>query len=230
MASCTDHLTQKPGQQARLTIAQAIFLPSLQLRDLSSLDRYFRYYERELGMLKFGKLGQRLSSTDLAIKTHADVLFVVETLRDSENVTKRQVRDRLRVRFADADELALNGSIYLSLRLWMMVNVREHSLRLQTPQTPVLMWDDDLPFEEFLDRTFPTARWQIGAKDSRLHPSFTAAFMVEICGLHLEWTDCLADHLRLDRRHKILRIYPHKICLRNHLDNVELAATGTVRM
>ena len=111
-----------------------------------------------------------------------------------------------------------------------MVNVCEPQLRLQTPQTPVLIWGDDQTFDGFLDQTPPTSRWQIGVKDSRLHPSFTVAFMVEICDLCLEWTDCLADHLRLDRREKILRVYSHKNCLQNHLDAAQIRTPGMSEM
>ena len=199
-----------------------MFSPTLQLRDLHSLERYFEYYERELRLLNLGRMQHGIPRNELAVKTHADILLVVEFLRGEKHLTKRQARDQLkqsRVRFSNTDEDALESSIDLSLRLWMMLNIREYELRLQTPQTPSLMWDEGESFENFLGKTFRCSKGSIETKDSRLDPSFTAAFMVDICGLRLEWTDCLADHLRLDRREKILRIFPYKPFLRNHLDH-----------
>jgi hypothetical protein len=230
MASSTEHWWQKPGSQAKLAIARAIFSPSLQIHNLSSLDQYFVYYERELLMLQFGRLGSTQLSIELAIQTHEDLLFVVETLQSSGNVTKRQIRDQLQVRFANADEPALNATINLGLRVWLMINVRDYSERIHAPQTPVLMWEDGLLFQDFLDRAFPKSEWQIGVKDGLLDPSFTATFMSEVCNLRIEWTDCLADHLRLDRRQRVLRIYPYKICLLHHLVRAQEGATGTAPM
>jgi hypothetical protein len=37
--------------------------------------------------------------------------------------------------------------------------------------------------------------------------------MVRICGLKIEWTTSLHDHLRLDRRRKALQVFPYKCCL-----------------
>jgi len=229
MASFTAALTQKPDEQTQLKIAQTIFEPDLQAKDLLRLKRYFTYYERELALLNLGKPAQMRQSIDLATKTHVDILFVVQELRGCANLTRYDFRERVRARFSDADDIALDRSIDLSLRLWMMINAREPRMRLQAPQTPVLNWAGDATFEEFIAKTFPKSRWQIGAKDSRLHPLFTAAFMVKICGLQLEWTDCLVDHLRLDRRQKVpvLRIYSDKSFLQYHLNAVQANATAS---
>jgi len=37
------------------------------------------------------------------------------------NLTRYDFRERLRARFSDADDIALDRSIDLSLRLWMMI-------------------------------------------------------------------------------------------------------------
>ena len=148
--------------------------------------------------------------TPLAVKTHADILLVIREIQTNGLLAKCRVRDNLRVQFPEAEDAELNASIDLALRLWLMLNVRDPRLKLQSPQTPIMSWGDTLPFKNFMEQTFPISKWQIGVKDSRLHPSFTAAFMVEVCGLRLEWTDCLADHLRLDRREKALRVYSSK--------------------
>jgi len=41
--------------------------------------------------------------------------------------------------------------------------------------------------------------------------------MVHICGLGLKWSESLEDHLRLDRRGKVLWVFPYKAFLNGHL-------------
>ena len=91
-----------------------MFSPTLQLRDLQSLERYFEYYERELSLLNLGRTPHGIPQKEQAVKTHADILLVVEFLRENTRLTKRQARDQIKqskVRFSDADEDALELSI-----------------------------------------------------------------------------------------------------------------------
>ena len=66
---------------------------------------------------------------------------------------------------------------------------------------------------DFIARQFPRSTLQISVRDGRIHPFFTIANMVGICGLKIEWTQSLQDHLRLDRRANVLRVFPYKHCL-----------------
>lgn len=219
MPGLTDLIRRKPDEKTKLTIAQTMFPLGGQSGGLSRLDGYFAYYEKQLELLDFGRrFLQPNQLRDMGIITHADILHVIQILRGSGNLTKHAVRSQLGVHFRDMDAAQLNRFIDLCLRLWLMINVNDADpqLRLLSPQTPVLSWKDNQTFDSFLSNIFPQSRWQIGAKDSRLQPSFTAAFMSEVCGLNLEWTDCLADHLRLDRRQKMLRVYSYKSFLQHH--------------
>lgn len=219
MAALDNTLDRKLTPGARSAILQVLFKPAWDA-NLAFLEGFFNYYESELSTLSLGKWSRTTQSPGIAISTHADLLFVVQSIQAGGSSTKTEIRKRLKHRFLNADDSALDRSIDLSMRLWLMINIRENRLRLQTPRTPVIVWRDDWTFRHLLDHTFPTPRWELGAKDSRLHPAFTASFMVEVCGLKLEWTDCLADHLRLDRREKVLQVYPHKAFLQYHLDAV----------
>jgi hypothetical protein len=131
----------------------------------------------------------------------------------------RYYETELASKFQNAEDLNINRSIDLTLRLWLTLNVREPAYKLQTPQTPVLQWDDSTALSSFVASQFPKARWHLDVRASRLDPYFTAVNMVRICGLKIEWTDSLEDHLRLDRRQKVLRIYPHKCCLQGYLES-----------
>jgi len=46
--------------------------------------------------------------------------------------------------------------------------------------------------------------------------------MVRICGLKVEWTTSLEDHLRLDRRRKAIRVFSYKCCLQAILSDERL--------
>lgn len=60
---------------------------------------------------------------------------------------------------------------------------------------------------------------QTGQSDSDIElDGLTAANLERTCCVHLEWTDCLNDHLRLSgiKGKRILHIYQHKRALMNH--------------
>jgi hypothetical protein len=217
MASVHSRLTCRPGTQARIEIVKCFFGEDFHDRNLESFDAYFRYYGTELAMLQFGSSPLSRQSTDLAAQTHEDILFIARTMQQSAAETRAALRQTLQTRFRDAKPLALNRSIDLTIRLWLSLNVREDAFRLQSPQTPTLKWDDTSTLEDFLARLFPRAKYQLQAREGRLHPYFTVANMIRICGLKVEWTESLEDHLRLDRRQKALRLYPFKCCLTAHL-------------
>jgi hypothetical protein len=224
MAAITDTLSHRPGVEAKLKIARAFFQPSLQHSDLPRLSKYFAYYEKELELLHFGNFTPRPQARVLAPTTHADIVRVVQEIRKDGLLTRPELRQKLS---SITDDASLDELIDLTLRVWLMLNVRNPGLRLFAPQTPLVTWTDHLSFSNFLTRTFPTSRWQIEAKDSLLHPKFTAAFMVDVCRLRLEWTDSLADHLRLDRGRNILRVFTDKHFLQTGLDGARSSETQT---
>lgn len=222
MASIAAPLTQRPGRDAQVLIGKAMLRDSFEAGDLPFFERYFTYYEKELGLLSLGKMTKALQRMPQAATTHAAILKIVDTLRTKQDLTKLEIRQELLPAFPSADPLAIDRSIELATRLWTMVNVIDPKLDLIVPQTEPVSWEPTGTMRSLFAQAIPRSRWEIGVKDSRLHPSFTAAFMTDICGLRLEWTDCLADHLRLDRRQKALRVYPYKSVLRCRLDEVRL--------
>ena len=218
MASITASLTKRPGEDAKVLIGKTMLRENFDAADLPFFERYFTYYEKELGLLSLGKMSNVLNKMPQAATTHADILKIVDILRAKQDSTKLDLRQHFVKEFSRADVLAIERSIELASRLWTMVNVRHPKLEHFAPQTDPVLWELTGTMRSLFSQAIPRSRWKIGVKDSRLHPSFTAAFMTDICGLQLEWTDCLADHLRLDRRQKALRIYPYKSVLQCHLE------------
>lgn len=91
-----------------------------------------------------------------------------------------------------------------------MVNTLESRFEGLRHEAHCVQWDDKTALSVFLHSLFPRANWQVTAQSSRLGPHFTAAFMHNVCGLTIEWTTSLHDHLRLDRQRKALKVFPYK--------------------
>jgi hypothetical protein len=94
------------------------------------------------------------------------------------------------------------------------MNVREECFSLHTPRTPIIQWDDRSALVDFIAGNFPRATTSGSAQ---LDHTFTAANMNRLSGIDIEWTPCLADHLRFDKRRRLLRVYPFKQILIDHL-------------
>jgi len=142
---------------------------------------------------------------------------VVNLIRSNRDLTRKEVRMKLSQMYPGGKDPGLDRSIDLAARLWLMINIREQRFQSLRPQTPCISWDEDLTLQRCIDRSFPGSRWKATAKESRLDPYFTPANMVRICGLEVQWTTSLENHLQLNRRHRVLQIFPYKRFLRTML-------------
>lgn len=206
-------LTAKPGHSTKLRIGQTFFGPACQVSSVGIFQDYFEYYVEELGLLSFGTSPQARLSANLAVRTHDDILLIVSILRNNLDSKRSDLRVLLQKDFNNCDDRALDRSVDLSIRLWLMINFQEKEYQGLRPLTPCISWGEGTTLRAFLESLFPRSRWKITAKVSRLHPYFTAANMARICGLEIKYTTSLQDHLHLDRRRKTLQIFPYKCCL-----------------
>jgi hypothetical protein len=229
MGSVADPLIRKLGRQGRVELGRHLVKASFSDSNLSSFSRYFDFYESEMTALQFGR---SWPDPDLAASTHADLICIVQQLRQHRGSTRPQIRSVLVSSFPRSQPPSLNRAIDLAIRVWLTVNVRELALEHQNlRKTRMLQWDDYSTFQDFLHGLFPLSHWNLKAKASRLHPQFTAAYMVRVCGLKLAWTDSLEDHLRLDRYkdQNQLRVYRHKYLLQGQIDGAG-GSHGSPRM
>ncbi|KAL8823053.1 MAG: hypothetical protein Q9191_006223 [Dirinaria sp. TL-2023a] len=208
MALTQSNLTDRPG--SRLQIAQAFFGPSVQEDRVDALQKYFAYYNEELQLLRQGISEESWQTKYLAAETYEDVFHVVHVLRRSADSRRPELRQQLSLRFCSSNDVGLDRSINLAIRLWLMINVQEPEFRGLRHEATSIQWDDESALRAFLASLFPLSRWPVTAQSSRLGPHFTAVFMQSVCGLKIEWTTSLHDHLRLDRRRKALKIFPYK--------------------
>jgi hypothetical protein len=217
-------LYQKAPFEIRLQILKHLWQSDITTTDATRFNGYFAYYDREIAMLNSGGLKSSRSYQQMPITNHMSLLRLVEVVRGSRD-ERAQVLQLVASQLS-ADEKSTSLVVDLVLRLWLMLNVRTPLLSLQAPQTPLLRWEDAETLSTFISRTFPKSRWEIEAKTSRLSPSFNAAFMVNVCGLKIEWTNCLADHLRLDRRVNALRVFSYKTVVSAHVDTYKFCSNA----
>lgn len=217
MLSAPIALTDSPDSQRHIT--QAIFGNACGGGQYRHLKRYFAYYVDELDLLRRGISDESRQTKCLAVKTCEDIFHVINVLRDNGESRRSTVRQLLLSRLPSENTMALDRSINLAIRLWLMVNTQEAKFEGLRHEANAVEWDDQSTLRGFLQSLFPCARWQVTAQSSRLGPHFTVAFMQDVCGLTIEWTTSLHDHLRLDRRRKALRIFPYKCHLQALIDS-----------
>ena len=150
-----------------------------------------------------------------------DLLIVFKTLRFERGATRCRIRSLLQNQLTGCSDVCLDLSIDLAACLLTMLNIRDVRMKLQTPQTPVIQWNDGTTLEALVTRQFPLASWSVSSREGRLRPEFTAAWMVRICDLKISWTTCLADHLRLDPSSRVLKVFPYKQSLLDHLEGLK---------
>ncbi|KAL8653592.1 MAG: hypothetical protein Q9226_003786 [Calogaya cf. arnoldii] len=190
-----------------------------QIQQQGQLERYFAYYLEELDLLRKGISDDSWQTKCLAVKTCEDIFHVINVLRDNGESRRTVIRQLLSSRLPSENVTALDRSINLAIRLWLMVNTQEPMFEGLRHEANFVEWDDESTLRDYFQSLFPCARWQVTAQSSRLGPHFTAAFMRDVCGLKVEWTTSLHDHLRLDRRRKALRIFPYKCHLQALIDS-----------
>ena len=200
-----------PQGETRLSILRAFFGQN-DGTDEHVFQNFLENYSRELRQLTIGVDPVLRPIKCLATKTHDDIFYVCSVLSAKRSMPRHKVRECLKSRFPGPlnDNLSIDRSIDLSVRLWLMLNVRDEELSVVTPQTPTLHWIDDISLEQFISAQFPPSVTELTMRESRLDPSFTVANLVRICGLQIQWTTSLEDHLRLDRRRNILSVFSFK--------------------
>jgi hypothetical protein len=171
---------------------------------------YAKYCAEELSLLRKGVAQETWQSQAMAVKTYTDLNTVMRLIQQSPHLSRPEMRRELSNTFATATVAGLNSSISLALRLWLMMNFQETRFETLRHQATCIEWNESSTLHARVAELFPKARWDVSAATSRLGPHFTAAFLTQVCGLRIEWTTSICDHLRLDRYSGTLRIFPYK--------------------
>ncbi|KAL9580304.1 MAG: hypothetical protein Q9212_004574 [Teloschistes hypoglaucus] len=149
-------LAYRPDLSIR--IAQVFFgLTVPQKERIYALKQYFVYFSDELKLLSTGISKESWQIKDLAIKNCEELFHVVDVLRTNQEHRRPEIRQKLLSRFSTSNDLAINRSLNLALRLWLMINVQEpafaglkHGVMLPLPvkvlQETILSLDLLFPF------------------------------------------------------------------------------------
>lgn len=194
---------------------------------LKDFNDFFANYSSELRQICFGFTRSSSWMIDqLAVTTHQDVLHICKILARNKSLKRPEIRDELRrsLNLTWSGDEAIDRSVDLAIRLWLMVNARDQALHIHDAQKTPVQWSDSESLEGFVTAQFPRTHNQLSRKEALMGTSFTAAYLVDVCGLQLHWTNNLQDHLLLDRRLSILRIFPSQQILASHRDSQEYRA------
>lgn len=197
----------------RKLIADALFWPGA-AKAHSGLKQYFEYYDSQIRQIRTYEV---LGSADKAgaIRTHIDMLGVLEVLRQHRGAGRADMRDHLRWsrRGISQEGLVLDWAIAVTLRLCLMLDIFDHSSQRVHEHSIPQEWRDG-SLENWLGSLVPKSKMTPSHVESRQDPSFTAAFMVDVCGLTIRWTKSLPEHLLFDPKRRELAIFPHKEYIR----------------
>jgi hypothetical protein len=153
-------------------------------------DAYFDYYSDQCRQALHNR-GKHISA-----RTHMDLVDIVHLLVGSSS--RDDIRTTLcpKINPATCDDIArerLDGSIDLTTRLIVMMDIGVldlgHTGRDQLPWTGGSLKDY---VRGFYDRPI-----KLGQVNVKLEKIFTARNLSQIAGIEVEWTENLADHLRL---------------------------------
>lgn len=171
-------------------------------------DSYFRYYEEQCRARLHGGVNNTLT------RTHADIARIVQLLKDG-NHTRESIKDTMRQNLLqqhDNSELNLENAIDFALRLWMMVHVGNFVRGLIPGQTAI-SWESGTLHGLINAQFSPQCALQEPVKFEKI---FIARNLERMAGIHIIWTDNLADHLRMKDDDTRVAIFHHVSLLEYH--------------
>jgi len=177
---------------------------------------FFDHLQNEVNLVKHHK-------DRYAVGTIEEVIYLINTMRHNSYNRLSELTHALSSIYPHADEKAVQRSLELCIRLWLTINMNSPSLAIG-PTYPLempLTWDKNASLNDLIQ-----SRWEArgGPKlnpESQLDDTFTAAYLVNICGMTLHWTEYLSDHLIMDPQRKVLTLFKHKAYLHSRLKSKE---------
>jgi len=151
------------------------------------LDAYFKYYGRQCSLIALFESGQHVS-----VKTYQDIVTVLHYLRlpwTKEEIQLAMIQKDEEVKDPDR----LNMSINLAARLLLMVEFG--NLPYAFSGRRQLQWSHGT-MRGFLEEHFCT-KPVLGHEHVKFEKNFIARKFARVAGIEIEWTNNLADHLRM---------------------------------
>lgn len=160
MSASQIRLTDRPGSKSQ--IGQQFFGTNFEQGKVRMLESYYEYYVEELELLRTGISEDTWQTAHLATKTYEDIFHVVGVLRSNGDSKRPAIRSLLRDRFQFSNDLDLDRSIHLAIRLWLMVNTQDAEFETLRHGATCVQWDEETSLREFFQKLFPPSRWLLG--------------------------------------------------------------------
>jgi hypothetical protein len=152
---------------------------------------------------------------DLYPLTLDDIFWLVRELRRQKESTRQSILDTAKEHFAGKgpSDTVISQSVNLAAGLWLNVKIQSRSLE---PSSGWLQWNRNQSLVDLLNRSFETVADPETGKEETVNDELTMEKLVTDYGFTVLWTSNLVDHLSLNKAARLVKIYEHKICLRNH--------------
>ena len=187
---------------------------------LSDSPVVIQTYQDFLDLVQHLKRTRREKRSDPAVLEFFPPLQKVDdekpqTISLTDQTSPEQLQLPLRLRFPHCDLLSATNSIFLAVRLWLMLNVGSSAILTLFPGRSSPEWTDDQSLDNFIDSCFPASDW--GPRLSQWPFSLNIYNLERVGGFEIVWTDHLADHLYLNEDLGTISIYHHVQVLRGVL-------------
>jgi hypothetical protein len=166
----------------------------------------------------------RHHQTRFATNNFESIVELIQMLQNCRGKHLSELLSELAPRFLNVDEHSVQRSIELTVRLWLNLNVNSAMIAVGPilAHSGTIDWSPNESLDDLIASQFAgkEAKELSRPKTEHLRSmglDFTAANLVNLCEIKLNWSDNLADHLVYNRKSRTLTIFKHKICLINHL-------------
>lgn len=167
---------------------------------------------------------RRHHSSKSAIQTLDSTLSILHDFRHTRDKTRRELFSHISRRFINIEDQTVLDQMDIAARLLLTFHIRSSSSHMGPIDIDVdsISWLDDQTLADLVHSQInrscgPATRH----KHSELDENFTATFLSSTCGISVDWTNNLADHLKFNRKRRKVSVYQHKVCLLHHLESAE---------
>lgn len=195
----------------RADIINSLWQNSTQIspKYLQAWEAYFFYYTDEC------KTALERRGEYATVRSHQDVIDIAKDLEDGR--TKDEIKQKIISQFTqqqndETKQRMAEGSVRLVVRLISMIDVGSVRTDRIRSRAPVPWQDEQQNLKTALETNF-----QAGTsvpKTSQFDRYFNAINIRKFAGLEIQWTDNLADHLRLVDYDTRLCVFYHVTFLR----------------
>ncbi|KAI8626159.1 hypothetical protein F5Y19DRAFT_447398 [Xylariaceae sp. FL1651] len=161
--------------------------PDPQLHQEVNVDTYFELVQRERS-----PVWQRNSH---AITVYSDIVFIIDVVRNNPLSTFLEIAGLVKQKpTLNVDISKISLSLELSVRLWLMSNIRNRMTSSQLLLQTSIPWVDNVTLGTTITN-YVTKQLVIG--HDRFSEYLNSQDMKHISGLRILWTDDLSSHLTL---------------------------------